>query len=143
VRRAGADGSEEAIRVHVEALPGAAGQLERLQVDVAPEAYVGFAVRAFDLDAGRWVMLYANSTRSSVARLEGTVTPSEITWNSVTPGRERESRMVWEHLADGAWRRTQHVSEDRGQTWRVLFVDELERDEILPNPDRQPWRAPG
>ena len=132
MRRAGADGSEKPIRVHVEALPGGAGQLERLQVDVAPEAYVGFAVRAFDPDLGRWVMLYANSTRTTVARLEGVIAPSEITWSSVTPGRERESRMVWEHLADGAWRRTQHVSEDRSETWRILFVDELEREETSP-----------
>ena len=138
MRRAGADGSEKPIRVHVEALPGGAGQLERLQVDVAPEAYVGFAVRAFDPDAGRWVMLYANSTRSSVARLKGTVTPSEITWNSVTTGPGRGSRMVWERQPDGAWQRTQHVSEDRGETWRILFVDELEREEISPNPDRRP-----
>jgi hypothetical protein len=72
-------------------------------------------------------MLYANSTRETFARLEGQVETDRVTWQSVTPGRTRESRIVTERLNTNQWRRTQRVSGDGGRTWRVLFTDELER----------------
>jgi len=51
-----------------------------------------------------------------------------VTWRSVTPGRARESGSIVERLDTNHWRRTQRVSDDGGRTWRVLFVDEMERD---------------
>jgi len=130
VRRAGDDGSEAPMTVHVESLRGGPEQMERLEVrsdgDAAP--YIGFAVYAPSGAAGRWLMRYANSTRRTFSRLEGEVEKGRVTWHSTTPGRTRDSLVVVERLDADHWRRTNSVSEDGGTTWRVLFTDELERD---------------
>jgi hypothetical protein len=130
VRRDGSDGSEAPMTSHIASIDAGPGQVER--VHVAPEGgepYTGFAVRVPAATGGGWVMLYANSARETFARLEGVVATNRVTWRSVTPGRERESGSVVERLDANHWRRTQRVSEDGGRTWRVLFVDELRRDE--------------
>jgi hypothetical protein len=135
VRRDGEDGSEARMTLVVEELPGGAGLVERLQVLGSGEPYTGFATFSrvgsrvgAPSGSGRWVMLYANSVRDSFARLEGEVAgDGSATLDSVTPGRTRESRLVLERLDARRCRRTQHVSEDGGATWRVWFVDELTR----------------
>jgi hypothetical protein len=129
VRRDGSDGSEAPMTVHVESLSGGPGQIERLQVLTDGAPYVGFSVRLPLGPDGPWLMRYANSTRETFARLEGEVDTGKVTWRSVTPGRTRESRTVIERLDADRWRRTHRVSEDGGKTWRILFTDELERDE--------------
>lgn len=128
VRRDGADGSEAPITVHVVSLGGGPEHVERLQVQADGAPYVGFAVRSPSDPAGRWLMLYANSTRDSFSRLEGVVERDRVIWQSVTPGRTRESQVVMERLDTNRWRRTNRVSEDGGRTWRVLFTDDLERN---------------
>jgi hypothetical protein len=112
----------------VEPLPGGTGLIERLEVSEEDPPYVGFAVRLLDPVSRRWMMLYANSTRTTIARLEGEIEGRRSTWRSVTPGRTRESRTVSEPIDADRWRRTQYVSEDAGAHWQVLFTDELERD---------------
>jgi hypothetical protein len=130
IRRDGADGTEAPMTLLVEALPGGHGVVERIQVEGGGTPYVGFGVRHFDPASRQWTQLYANASRPTFARLEGTVDGDRSTWNSVTAGPGRSSRLVAERLGADRWRRTQQVSEDGGRTWRVLFTDELERDRV-------------
>ncbi len=107
--------------VHVEKMAG--GQIERLQVELTPRPYVGFTIRNHD-ENGRWIMIYANSTRPTIGRLLGTLENNRSTWES-THG----SRFISEQIDTNHWRRKQFVSEDGGKTWKVMFVDELARDD--------------
>jgi len=127
VRRDASDGTEAPMTVHVESLSEGRGQVERIQVSGAGTPYVGFAVRVPSDTSGRWLMLYTNMKRETFARLEGRIETDRVTWDSVTPGRTRESRLVMERLDDSRCKRTQRFSEDGGSTWKVMFTDELER----------------
>jgi hypothetical protein len=135
-RRAGEEAVAAPMTLRVEALPGAAGQVECLRVEAPSGPYLGFAIRRFDPASGRWGMLYANSPGRTFARLEGElagapgaeVDGSSSLWTSTTTAPPRGSRLVSERIGADRWRRTQLVSEDGGATWRVLFIDELVRD---------------
>jgi hypothetical protein len=123
-RRAEDDGQSFPMKVRVE--PVADGQVERLQVELSPRPYVGFTLRYRDAASGRWTMIYANSTRETIGRLEGNLEGKRSTWESKAAGHG--SRFVSEQIDASHWRRIQYVSEDAGKTWKVLFTDELERD---------------
>ena len=126
VRRAGADGSENPMKMRVESILGGAGQVEHLEVCHDGGVYRGFSVQVFDVGLGQYVRQYVNSTRGKFVRLEGEVDASRSTWESVSPQRTRDSRLVSERLASNQWRRTQSVSENGGRTWRVLWEDVLQ-----------------
>lgn len=125
-RRAAEDGKAVPMTVRIEEVPD--GQVERLQVELAPRPYVGFTLRIHDAASGRWTMIYANSTRQNIGRLEGKLEGKRSTWESVAPDRSHGSRFVSEQVDATHWRRNQFVSEDAGKTWKILFTDELERD---------------
>lgn len=93
-RRDGSDGSEALLTVHIELLADGPGVVERLQVSGQDGPYVGFAVRVPSETSGRWHMLYANPTRETFGRLEGEVVTGRATWQSVSPGRAREARVM-------------------------------------------------
>jgi hypothetical protein len=84
-------------------------------------------VEVFDPERERYVSQYVNATRRQFVRLEGAVEGTRSEWKNVTPGRAFESRLVSERVGADGWRRTQYVSEDGGESWRVLWMDELER----------------
>jgi hypothetical protein len=126
-RTEGGGSGVAAMTVHVRPLLGGAGLLEELEV-LGEEPYHGLHVVLFDRERGEWVRHYANAARGRFATLEREAGPDgALAWRNATPGRTRESRLIDEHPGPGRWRRTQMVSEDGGSTWRVLFVDELER----------------
>jgi hypothetical protein len=125
VRREGSDGSEAPMVIRVEPALGGAGQVHHLEVQLEDTVYRGFAVQVFDSRLGRYVQQYVNSSRSRFVRLEGDLEGERITWQSVSPKRTRESRLVSERIAQDRWRKTMSISEDDGQTWRVLWMDEL------------------
>lgn len=125
-RRAEGDGKSVPMTVRVEEIGG--GQVERLQVELTPRPYVGFTLRYRDPANGRWTMIYANSTRQTIGRLEGKLETKRSTWESNSPGQAHASRFVSELVDANHWRRIQYISEDAGKTWKVLFTDELERD---------------
>ncbi len=136
VRRSGADGRATPMTVLVEPLGDGSGQVECLRVESAGAPYVGFTIRRRDA-AGAWRMVYVNSTDHTFARLDASpsasasppaAAASATTWNSVSPARLRESRLVSERIGERGWRKTQQFSNDGGATWEVLFTDELERD---------------
>jgi hypothetical protein len=71
--------------------------------------------------------MYVNATHRRFVRLEGEVVGDTVEWRSVATARPRRTRVVAERPAPDRWRRTSWVSEDGGETWRVLFVDDLVR----------------
>jgi len=121
------DGKEDSMYVTVIPLPGGPGNVERLRVGTGGSTYVGFAVRSPSDTEGRWTMLYANASRDRISRLEGEVGPGRAMWQSEDTNRPRISKVVMESVDPDRWRRMNHVSEDSGKTWRILFTDELER----------------
>lgn len=127
VRRDGADGTTAPLTLTVEPILGNAGYAEHLEVRHDGGVYRGFSTQVFDPESGGWVRMYVNATRRHFVRLEGEVADGTLVWRSMAPDRPRETRVVWERPAPDRWRRTSSVSEDGGTTWRVLFVDELER----------------
>jgi hypothetical protein len=128
--RTGADdGKAVPLTVRVEQL--GSGQVERLQVELTPRPYVGFTIRERDA-AGRWTMIYANSTRQSIGRLAGRFEGGRSIWESMTTSGPHGSRFISERLDPNHWRRTQFTSDDAGKTWKLLFSDELERDTAKP-----------
>lgn len=132
VRRDGADGSEAPMTMRVEAILGGAGQIRELEVRHSGGVYRGFSVQVFERAAGRWVEQYVNDVHGRFVRLEGELEDggARSVWRSVAPERRRESRLVSERLGPDRWRRTQSVSEDGGATWRVFWIDELERKKL-------------
>lgn len=126
--RQGADGGEAApVRLRVEPILGGAGLVEHLEVTHEGGVYRGFAVNAYSEDENLWLRRYTSAGRGEFAELEGTVDGERSTWRSVSPGRSRESRLTSELIGPNRWRRTHRISEDGGETWRVLWRDDLER----------------
>jgi hypothetical protein len=130
VRRDGADGSEAPMTMRVAAILGGGGLIRELEVRHGSGVYRGLSVVAFEREAARWVEQYVNDVHGRFVRLEGELGDggARSVWRVVAPERRRESRLVSERLGADRWRRTQSVSEDGGTTWRVLWIDELERD---------------
>ena len=131
VRRDAASGRENVLRMTVEPILGGAGQLRELEIPHGSGVYRGFCVQVHDPDSGLWNRRYVNDVRRTYAELEGRVEGDRSEWRSTTPGRSRESLLVSERLEEPGrgelWRRTMRVSEDGGETWRDLWVDELGR----------------
>lgn len=126
VRRDG-EGGEAPATLRVEPILGGAAYAEHLEVSHGEDLYRGYAVTTYDTEDGRWVRHYANAVRGRLVRLDGEVAGERSTWTITTPGRSRESRLVSERIEGGRWQRTHQVSEDGGDTWRILWQDELER----------------
>lgn len=127
VRRGGDGGDAEPATLRVEPILGGAGYAEHLAVTHDDGVYRGYAVTVFDTEADRWVRHYVNAVRGSLVRLDGEVDGPRSVWRITSPGRTRESRLISEPLDGNRWRRTHEISEDGGETWRVLWRDELER----------------
>jgi hypothetical protein len=128
VRVHGADGSRAPLELRVEAILGGSGHVERLRIGDGKEPYLGFAVQVYSPAAGRWERRYVNGVHRRFVALEGeVVAPGRVVWRPAAPDPSRRSRVESEHLDDGSWRRTMHVSEDGGDTWHVLWRDEMRR----------------
>jgi len=128
VRRSGSDGSEDPMTMRVEPILGGAGQARHLEVRQGDGIYRGFAVQAYDPDLGRWVRQYINDVRGRFVRLEGGLEGERSLWTVVSSSTGRMSRLVSERPGPGRWRRTMSISEDGGESWRVLWIDELEKE---------------
>lgn len=136
VRRDGADGSSAPMTMRVEAILGGAGQVRELEVRHSGGVYRGFSVQVFERETRRWVEQYVNDVHGRFVRIEGELEDGgdRSVWRTVAPERRRESRLVSERLAPDRWRRTMSVSEDGGASWRVLWIDELERADARSRP---------
>jgi hypothetical protein len=139
VRIDGASQESEPMEIRVEAILDGAGITESLRIGDGEEIYRGFSMSVFDVAASEWERRYSN-TSGHIAVLHGEVAPAgQVIWHGASPGRTRESRMVSEPMdsrtseeaASGGqpahWSRTMWVSEDGGESWRVLWRDELAR----------------
>lgn len=126
-RRDGEDGSRAPMTMRVASILDGAGQTRQLEITHGGGVYRGFCVQVFDPASGTWHRRYVNDVRRRFAELEGTVEDGRSIWRGVSPDRTRESMVVSERPAADRWTRTMKVSEDGGETWRVLWVDELVR----------------
>ena len=126
-RRDAGDGSEDRMVMRVETILGGAGHTREMEITHAGGVYRGFAVQVFDPEEKLWRRSYVNDVRRTFASLEGTAEGDRSIWRSTSPGRTRESRLVSERPSSDAWHRTMSVSADDGATWRVLWIDELEK----------------
>ena len=126
-RRGAASGSEDAMVMRVESILGGAGQTREMEIVHDGGVYRGFAVQVFDPEEKLWRRQYVNDVRRTFASLEGRTESERSVWRSVSPGRTRESRLVSERPASDHWVRTMSISEDGGQTWRALWIDDLHR----------------
>ena len=114
--------------MRVEPILGGVGQLRHLEVGSGESVYRGFAVQVPDPKGNRWVRSYTNATRGGFAILNGELVDDRTSrWTSASTDGPRQSSLVSERVDDDHWRRTMSVSGDGGETWRVLFVDDLER----------------
>lgn len=121
------DGRRAPMRISVRPTLGGAGLLQEIVVDTDPGTYAGLHVVLHEHASERWVSYYGNAAGGRLDPLAGTREGGILAWRNVAPERRREARLLDECPAPGRWRRTQQVSEDGGASWRVLFVDELER----------------
>ena len=127
VRRDAADGDEAPMVMRVAEIMDGAGQTREMEIVHDGGVYRGFCVQVYDPSLGCWVRQYVNDVRRRYARLEGTVEGERSVWRGASAERTRESRVVSERTAPDTWRRTMSVSEDGGETWRPLWIDELVR----------------
>jgi len=106
-----------------------AGEQETLDIQTSKGLYHGLYTEVTEPKTGKSVIIYVNSNRRSFARLEGNATSNGGEWlNVVTEGAHR-SKLVYERPTPRTWRRTQYVSEDSGQSWSILWVDDLKRQD--------------
>jgi len=120
-------GSESAMKMRVETILDGAGQTRAMEIVHDGGVYRGFAVQVYDPETKLWRREYVNDVRRTFASLEGQVEGERSVWRSVTVGRSRESRLVSERPEPDRWVRTMAVSEDDGETWRELWIDDLTR----------------
>jgi hypothetical protein len=126
-RRDAATDQSVKLQLRVEPVLGGVGQIEHLEAGHEPGPYLGFTVRMPADKPGKWSMTYWNAKRTDPAQLTGEVEATRSVWRSAVQDQPRQSRLVSERAGPDGWQRTMSVSEDRGKTWRVLWVDELRR----------------
>lgn len=129
VRKNAEEGTEAPMILWANRVLGGAAQTREIEIRHSGGVYRGFSVLALDRDAGTWVEQYLNDVQRRFVRLEGEIEQdgARSIWRSAAPDRGRQSRLVSERLDRDTWRRTMSVSEDGGETWRVLWIDELTR----------------
>jgi hypothetical protein len=110
VRRDVADETEAAMIMRVEPLAGGGGQIRALEVRGGGSVYHGTSVQRFDGATGTWLWQYTNSATRAFALYRGRIEADRGVWRSISPGRQRESRLMSERLAEGRWRRREPVS---------------------------------
>ena len=128
-RRDVGDGTEAPMTMTVAAILDGAGLTREIEIPHAGGVYRGFAVLVHDPAREVWSLRYVNDVRRAFASYEGKVEAEGALWESVSPGRSRESLLISEHPEPDRWVRTMTVSMDQGETWEELWVDELTRQE--------------
>lgn len=125
--RTSSDGVEKPITIHVESILGGAGLTERIEVKIAEDnIYRGHLIQVFDTTQNRFVRQYVNDSRGRFVRLDGEIKSEDKShWTSSSP--KGISLLESERTEPNRWQRTQSISEDDGQTWKIIFVDKLVR----------------
>jgi hypothetical protein len=129
VRRDGTDGTIFPMTSKVEPILGGAGQIEQLEVErEGREPYRGVTVQAFDRGAQKWKREYVNEVNGRFVPMEGTLDGSARSeWRDTSSERTHDFVLTSELLSQGFWRRTMRISEDGGKTWKILWIDDLNR----------------
>jgi len=106
-----------------------AGEQETIDIQTSNGLYHGLYTEVTEPKSGKSVIIYVNSNRRSFARLEGNATSNGGEWLNVVIEGAHRSKLVYERPTPRTWRRTQYVSEDSGQSWSILWVDDLKRQD--------------
>lgn len=127
VRRDGGRGPGVPVHVTVEEVLGGSAFLRRLEVDGETGVYRGLSVQVWDPQRDLWRWSYTSEGRGWFAEYTADeIDGTRSVWTPAEP-RVRDSRVTVELTPDGLWRHTMEVSDDGGESWRVLWVDELRR----------------
>lgn len=132
-RRDGDDGSEAPMRLSVTPILEGAGLSRELRIAHDGGVYRGLSLVMMEPESGRWYEIYVNDVHRRFVRLEGEIEESgesgaeRSVWRPADPSAGRLSELTSERIDAEHWRRTMRVSEDGGETWRVLWLDELKR----------------
>lgn len=122
-------GPSHPIRVRVSPILGGAGQLREMWVDHDGGTYRGMSIQLREAETGAWTRYYANDVRGRLVTLKGVgeVGGDVGVWRSDPGETGRCSENRSERLGDDGWRSTVSRTTDGGDTWSVVFVDELNR----------------
>ncbi len=122
-------GDRDKVSSRIESILGGAGQQESIEIATGKGTYRGLYTQVFDPHLDKSVVIYVNANSRKFIRLEGKTDSKGAEWMGPPPydGKHR-SKLVLERLSADQLRRTQYVSEDAGETWVKLWVDELHRD---------------
>ncbi len=126
-------GDRDKISSRIESILGGAGQQESIEIATGKGTYRGLYTQVFDPHVDKSVIIYVNANSRKFVRLEGKADSKGAEWMRPPPydGRHRSKRVL-ERLSADQLRRTQYISEDAGETWVKLWVDELHRDAAKP-----------
>jgi len=127
VRTDGKTGNTFPMTITVRPILGNSGFAEEMEVRHGSKTYHAFAVYSFDTKRGTWVMKYVNDVGGQFVEMQGEINGEDSIWRSIDPKRTREAKLVFERTGTSGWRRTQFASEDGGETWFVVFKDDLNR----------------
>lgn len=121
--------AENPIRVRVTPILGGAGQLREMWVEHDGGTYRGMSIQLREAATGEWTRYYANDVRGRLVtlRAQGEVGGDVSVWRSDPNASGRSSENRSERIGDSGWRSTVSRTADGGDTWSVVFVDELER----------------
>jgi hypothetical protein len=143
VRREGLTGVEEPLRLEVESVLGGTGFMRRLEVEGEQGVYRGLSVQVYDPERDRWLWQYTSEGRGWFAEYAAEeIDGTRSVWLPTEP-RVRSSRLTSELVSSEHWRRTMEVSDDGGETWRLLWVDEMDRAAPRAAPEGSPPGRPG
>lgn len=118
--------------------PGESGlEMRHLEVHHDGGVYRGFSAQVWQPDPGRWVRQYVNDISRTYAVLEGKERDGASIWRPADPSGQKRSRLREELSSGRTWHREMSVSDDGGESWRVLWVDTLQRDSSGDEPQAQ------
>ena len=128
-RRARADSRDHPLRVRVTPILGGAGNLREMWVDTGGEPYHGMSIQLREAQTGQWTRYYANDVQGILVRLRANeyLADGPVRWNSGPNDKGRRSENLSQHPDADTWISTVSRTTDGGETWQVLFVDELKR----------------
>ncbi|MEZ5962625.1 MAG: hypothetical protein R3F56_02150 [Planctomycetota bacterium] len=126
-RRHSETGALAPIHVEVRPILGGRGQTEDLQMGDGTGLAYASTTRVPGSLPTRWIALQVDDRHVGHVVADGVVTGTTSTWTQRDPSQGSLVVTVIERLGPDAWRRTLHESNDGGDTWRTLWVDDVHR----------------
>lgn len=127
-RRRNPDSDSSApLQVQVRSILGGRGQSEELSLAADAGTAHACILRIPGAQPARWIAIEVDDARVGHSVADGIVTGTTSTWTTRSANPQEIVLTTFERLGPGAWQRTSQVSYDGGETWRLLWIDELQR----------------